>query len=197
MRKKIANELSNELSRLHFEYTEEMTEIKLLSDLEDIDFGGVEFNGGKTDKHIKLPFYLAKCLVKNEQAEWVDSPFVDISQLYSFISREQRESAIQQIGKYTDISLVHQLNEAKHDSDLTSQDYHNSERERMLAGFRRFLRNRVHKITRMASQRTHRGLAVKVLTAYELIFFDYITRVIEEWEKNILSLEVGNQNMDD
>lgn len=176
-----------ELARLQFDYSEEDVEIKLLESLKDIDFGGVEIEGGKNGRLLRLPLYLAERLVDDGKAEWTEAPYVEISQLYSLLSAEQRQPAIQPLEKYALISIAHQLHKPQKATDQPSSEFLDSERERMLAGFRRFLRNRNHKIIRMASQRSHRRLAAKTLTSYELVLFDLITAVIEEWEKWLLN----------
>jgi hypothetical protein len=187
MMKEILAELfQRELARLRFDYSEEETEIKLLAPLDDIDFGGISIEGGKEGRLLRPPLYLAERLVLDGKAEWTESPYVDISQLYSLLTAEQRQPAIQPLEKYALISIVHQLHTPQTIVDQSSSEFLNSEREKMVAGFRRFLRSRGHKIMRMASQRSHRGLAAKSLTSYELVLFDLITIMIEEWEKALL-----------
>lgn len=195
MKATIAEIFRRELARLRFDYSEEETEIKLLESLDDIDFGGVIIGGGKEGRLIRLPHYLADRLVAEEKAEWTE-PHVEISQLYSLLSTEQRQPAIQSLEKYSLISIAHQLHSPQKSGNKPSTDFLNSERERMVVGFRRFLRNRGHKIIRMASQRSHRTQASKALTSYELVLFDLITIVVEEWEKMLLDSHSNNPETD-
>ncbi len=186
MKETIAEIFRREVARLRFDYSEEETGIKLLESLDDIDFGGVIIEGGKEGRLIRLPHYLADRLVAEKKAEWTESPHVEISQLYSLLSTEQRQPAIQSLEKYSLVSIAHQLHSPQRSGNKPSTDFLNSEHERMVVGFRRFLRNRGHKIIRMASQRSHRTQAAKTLTSYELVLFDLITIVVEEWEKMLL-----------
>ena len=187
MKEAVAEKLRRELDRLQFDYREEETEVKLLERIEDIHFGGVLIEGGKKGHLLRLPLYLAECLVTEGKAEWTESPTVDISHLYSLLSREQEQPAIQSLSKFAHVRIAHQLQKLQEKTIDPSSELRHSERDNILSGFRRFLTNRTHKIMRMASHRSHRAVASKTLTAYELVLFDLITIVVKEWENSLLN----------
>ncbi|MHA1223703.1 MAG: hypothetical protein ACTSSG_03920 [Candidatus Heimdallarchaeaceae archaeon] len=171
----------NELQRIQFDYENSDITVKCLKTLDEFDLGEkkVKLAKGAT---IKLPFWLADILEKEEYVEFTEPLTIDLPKLYKIANRESdKMNALQKIDSFFYLTIKRTFEEYKKKDSIISY----REQEAMKVKIRELMQLRLSKIIKMSEKEFNVAITTRNLTPEEQWLYKAVYQAVNRWKKMV------------
>ena len=168
-----------------FKWKNREIRVKILENLPEIQILTTKIGPYEKQEEIKIPFWIAKILFRENLAEYIEPVEYEIEQLLKIEFIEQEKSKITEIDKEfylkTQETISNLLNKIKNNEDFSINAPMLQKKDKMSILFRDIFSRRLYKILRIASMSSGQSKFLNNFTEEELMLYTELRKIIKEW----------------
>ncbi|MHA2297969.1 MAG: hypothetical protein ACXAEU_04585 [Candidatus Hodarchaeales archaeon] len=188
------NSLEEQLKRVLFDFGEEIVSFRFLKPFDGLEVAGVVLpavDKKSLKNRIELPRFAAEILQERGHGVMTLKQEININEIYNKLQEEQNSTALESISESYLIDVNKSFNrerlKLKGQKDLSEDLRKTRERKivRMENDYTTLVKRRREKIFRKIGTLDDTEIRKK-LTRSEKVLYDAISKILREWEKNVL-----------